>query len=563
MNNRFALLTPLLAGALFTQNLTAQQPAASTPSFRSQANLVLIPVQVRSHGQHVPNLKQDSFTVLQDGKPQKVAVFEEVRTTTQRLQRVPVGPREFTNQLLGNPETARYTVIAIDRENTAPLDLVRVREGLTRFLATTADTGEPIRLISIEMHGLRMLQDFTTDPKAIGTALNRATSKSDTRPEQSSTALNEDTQVMEAAVNSQRDPSSADAAQLQRFLDTLDNAKDNQDRMFAFQERSQRISSLDALQQIALSLSGIPGRKSLVWASSGYPFSSIVRQSRGGVSYDFSQVNEAMSLDAYTTHLLSNANIAMYPVDARGMTNTAWDSIDPSHKYSPTQGEKMGRQQANEDVITTFERLAAGTGGKPCYNRPELSGCFKDALDDSRDYYMVGFYVDKKGTKDGWHKLQVKVDGANVRSRNGFMFPLPDAEKTREQDMSTAVHSLLLDSGIPFKGEWTTSTKKGDKVSNGLIIQVVPEANVIDPESRKLNLEFVGVARAKDGTVVGQFAQKVQKDLPPEAVAMIQKSGITYKNNLDLPHGDYLVRIVVRDNNTGRTGAANTLLKVE
>jgi hypothetical protein len=225
-------------------------------------------------------------------------------------------------------------------------------------------------------------------------------------------------------------------------------------------------------------------------------------------------------------------------------------------------GEKAGRQQANQDVITTFEHLAAGTGGKPCYNRPDLTNCFKEALDDSRDYYMLGFYVDK-GTKAGWHKLQIKVDGANTRYRNGFLFPLPDPEKTRDLDMSAAVHSLLLDSAIPFRGEWTTSQPKGDKIANTLVLQVVPEANVIDPEQRKLNLEFLGVARKRDGSIAGQFNQRVARELPPEAVATIQKSGITYKNTLDLPPGEYLVRIVVRDNNTGRTGAVNSLLKVQ
>jgi VWFA-related protein len=473
------LFTASFLGILFTQPLNAQEPAAPATTIRSQTNLVLVPVQVRSHGQHVPNLKQDSFTLLQDGKPQKISVFEEIRTSTQRLQKAPVGPKEFTNQLLGSPQSARYTVIAIDRVNTAPLDLMRVREGLTHFLVQTADTGEPIRLISIENNGLRMLQDFTTDPKAIGAALNRGTSSS-AKPEQSSVQLDEYTQEVQASVNSTK----GDTEALKKLLDALDNTKDNENRLLAFQERSARISSLDALQQIAQSLAGLPGRKSLVWASSGYPFSSIVKQSRGGVKYDFSQVNEALTLDAYTTHLLSVANIAMYPVDARGLTNTPWDSIDPSHKYSPTEGEKMARQQTNQDVLTTFERLAAGTGGKPCYNRPELADCFKEALEDSRYYYMVGFYVDSKNTKEGWHKLQIKVEekGINVRSRNGFLFPLPDPEKTREQDVSTAVHSLLQDSGIPFKGEWTTTQKKGDKIANGFVIQVAPEANVIDPE---------------------------------------------------------------------------------
>ncbi len=540
-------------------NVVSQQ----APSFRSQTNLVLLPVQVRSHGQHIAGLKREMFTLLQDGNPQKISVFEEIRTTTQRLQRASVGPREFTNELIGSPETARYTIIAIDRINTAPLDLMRVREGLTRFLAETSENGEPIRLISIENDGIRVIQDFTTDPGAIGAALNRATSGRGNKPEQGRLQQDEYTEMVQGALAGEKDP--VKRAQLERLLETLDKAEDAANEQQSFQERSARISSLDALQQIALSLTGLPGRKSLVWASSGYPFSSMVQQSRGGIRYDFSNVSEALAVDAYTTRLLGEANIAMYPVDARGLTNTAWDSIDPSHKYSPSPGEKLGRQLANQDVLTTFERLAAETGGKPCYNRPELSDCFKEALDDSREYYMVGFYVDSKKTKPGWHKLQVKVEsrGASVRSRNGFLFPLPDPKETRDLDISTALHSLLLDAGIPFKGEWTATQSKGNKIANSFILQVLPSANVLDADHRKLSLEFAAVAHTKDGTIAGQISQLVDKTLPPDAVNMIVQGGITYKNALNLPPGEYLVRFVVRDNLTGRTGAANSLLKVE
>jgi VWFA-related protein len=460
---------------------------------------------------------------------------------------------------LGSPETARYTIIAIDRINTAPLDLMRVRQGLAQFLAHTSDTGEPIRLVSIELNGIRLLQDFTTDPHAIAAAMQRSTTGG--KVEHSSVSLDESLQEVETGVLSQSDSLSAE--QVNTYLKGLDSAKDNEQRMLAFQERSARINSLEALQQIALSLAGLPGRKSLVWASSGFPFTSMYRQTRSAVVYDVSQVSEATALDTYTTQLLNAANIAMYPVDARGLKNTAWDAIDPGHKYSPTNAEKEGRNLANQDVLTTFERLAAGTGGKPCYNRPELQGCFKEALEDSRDYYMVGFYVDSKATKNGWHKLQIKVEGANVRSRNGFIFPLPDPSQNRELDMNTAARSLLLDSGIPFRGEWTTSEKKGNKISNRFVLQVIPSSDMIDPEQKKIDLDFVGIARSKDGTIAGQFTQKVQRTLPAEAVELIQKAGISYKNSIDLSPGEYLVRIVVRDNISGRTGAANTLLKVQ
>jgi VWFA-related protein len=560
---RNLLFAFVLVALLVPPGAFAQAPDQN-PSFRTQANLVLVPVQVRTHNEHVPGLKQDAFTVLQDGKPQKISVFEEIRTTTQRLQRAQVGPREFTNELVGSPETARYTIIAIDRINTGAMDMNRVRQGLTTFLTHSADTGEPIRLISVELNGIRMLQDFTTDPKAIAAALERST-KGIGKSEQSSVNLDETLAERENLVLSEAASGNLSADQVARYLQTLDNTKDQEQSMIAFQERSARINSLEALQQVALSLTGLPGRKSLVWASSGYPFSSVARQGRSAVRYDFSQVGEATALDAYTTQLLSSANISMYPVDARGLVNTAWDSMDPSHKYSPSYAEKDARQQSNQDVLTTFERLAAGTGGKPCYNRPELSNCFKEALDDSRDYYMLGFYVDSKATKDGWHKLQVKVEekGANVRSRNGFLFPIPDASQTRELDMSTAVHSLLLDAGIPFKGEWTTTQPKGNKVANTFVVQVLPNANVLNVAQKKLNLEFAGIARTKDGAIAGHFSQVVDRTLPPEAVSMIQQSGITYKNTIDLPPGEYLVRFVVRDNITGRTGAANSLLKVQ
>lgn len=532
-----------------------------TPSFRSQTNLVLVPVQVRNHSQHVPGLKQDSFTLLEDGKPQKVAFLEEVRTSTQRLRPMPVGPREFTNQLLGSPETARYTVIAIDRINTAPLDLMRVRDGLIRFLADTSDTGEPIRLISIEPNAIRLIQDFTTDPTLIRTALQQATSGSNAKPEQSSIGLDEFAREVEFAASSANNP--AEAARLKGLLSTLDRAKGWENTRLAFQERQARLTSLDALQQVALSLSGFPGRKSLVWASSGYSFASIVKQANSaGITYDYSHIGEALDLDAYTTHLLSASNIAMYPVDARGMTNIAWDSIDPQHKYSPTAAERAYRQRNNTDILSTFDHLAAGTGGKPCYNRSDLENCFKEALDDSRDYYMLGFYVDKN-TKEGWHKLQVKVEGANTRSRTGFLFPLPNPEKTRELDMNTAVHSFLPEVGIPFRGEWTTTAKKGAKVANGFTLQLASNADVVNSDQRKLNLEFFGIAHSRDGAVAGQFDQRITKELSPDGVATIEQSGITYNYTLDLPPGEYLVRFVVRDNNTGRTGAANSFLKVE
>ena len=553
----------LVLSLVLSGSLVAAPQQDQIPQFRSQTNLVLVPVQVRNKGQHVAGLKQESFSILQDGKEQKISVFEEVRTTTERLKRSPVQPNEFTNELVGTPQTARYTVIAIDRINTATLDMIRLREGLTKFLAEAADTGEPIRLVSIEYKGIRLIHDFTTDPKAIARALQASTNPIG-RPTQNSGTLNDGLQELQVMATPDAGASEEDTAKFADFLSKLDKVKESEQQMMAFQQRTSRISSLEALQQLAISLAGLPGRKSLVWASSGYPFTSMAREGRTSVTRDYGQVLEATSLDQYTTQLLNSANIALYPVDARGTQNTAYQAIDPSQKYSPTAAQKEYLQTANQDVITTFEHLAASTGGKPCYERADVSGCFKDAMEDSRDYYMLGFYVDPKGVKDGWHKIQVKVSekGTSVRARNGYLYPLPDPAKTRDQDMGTAINSLLVDAALPFRGEWLSQEPKGNKKSAHFVINVDPNANIIDTEKNRVNIEFAGTARAKDGTVAAQFAQKIDRTLPPEAIASIKQGGINYKNNFDLAPGEYLVRFIVRDNLSGRLGGVSTILKV-
>jgi VWFA-related protein len=548
-------------GALLPFALLASVSGQQGETFKSQANLVLVPVEVRNHNQHVAGLDKDKFTLSQDGKPQKITVFDEIRTTTERLQRVPVGPQEFTNQYQGSPATARYTVIAIDRINTTTMDMQRLRQGLMKFLSQVADSGEPIRLIAINSSSIEMLQDFTTNPKVLAMALDRNKTSAGKAME-SSTSLNEGLALVESVLVNNAATDEQAAGALATRLQQLDNAKELEQRQIAFKQRSSRINSLEALQMVAQSLVGLPGRKSVVWASSGYPFGNSVREGRSGTTLDYSQVLEAGNLDEYTTHLLNAANIAVYPVDARGTVNTAFEVMDTSHKYSATLAEKDAARLNNQETITTFEHLAGSTGGKACVERTDLSGCFKDAIDDSRDYYMVGFYVDSS-LKPGWHKLQVKVAAdANVRSRTGFIYSKLDPDQMRSNDMRLQLSSLLIDSGIPFRGQWMIKEPKGDKKDVGFEMNILPEARVVSEQELHLNLEIAAVARGKDGNVAGQFLQKIDRQLPPQAISTIGASGIQYRNSMVLPPGDYLVRLVVRDSNTGRMGSATTMVKV-
>jgi hypothetical protein len=97
------------------------------------------------------------------------------------------------------------------------------------------------------------------------------------------------------------------------------------------------------------------------------------------------------------------------------------------------------------------------------------------------------------------------------------------------------------------------------------IVNVAPDPSLIDvADNNHLALEFVAEARTIDGKPAGQpVGQKV--DLHPTAgqLASFREKGLGYRGALDLASGEYSVRIVVRDDLSGRVGSLSAPLKVE
>jgi hypothetical protein len=84
----------------------------SEVKFAAGAKLVLVPKLVTDKsGHHISGLKQEDFTVLENGAEQKIATFEEITSDPHRLSR-PKNPNEFNNALAGGTSARRVTLIA-------------------------------------------------------------------------------------------------------------------------------------------------------------------------------------------------------------------------------------------------------------------------------------------------------------------------------------------------------------------------------------------------------------------------------------------------------------------
>ncbi|HEV2021638.1 MAG TPA: VWA domain-containing protein [Terriglobales bacterium] len=146
--------------------------------FTSRAELVLVPVVVKDKsGNFVTGLTVDDFTVTENGQPQKVSTFEEVKPSASPVERPRLAPMEYTNVVTGGSSPRRMTIIALDLVNTPFLDQARAREQLLKYLAEQVDANNLTALVTIHIKGITVIQDFTGDPKALVAGLQTVKGK--------------------------------------------------------------------------------------------------------------------------------------------------------------------------------------------------------------------------------------------------------------------------------------------------------------------------------------------------------------------------------------------------
>lgn len=567
---RLFFLVSAVMLALLPSVYSAPQQGEPTPNIQASAELVLIPVVARKSGAHVSGLSKQNFTVLEDGKPQEIAIFEEVHAAPPSAQPAQV-QQEFTN--VRTSQTAeRMTIIAIDLVNTAPMDQAYMKQEMLKFLDSAGKRGEPFALVAITSGGLHMLQNFTTDHSAIAARVRKGPHPSIGREAAGSTG-NASLDQTPCALGTGCGGGMNTAAGMGQLSNWKDLYK-NEEEAETFRDRSMRLDTLSMLQQIAQWLSGFPGRKTLIWAGSGIQWSGgMVRMTGWGIGaspvdsnkIDTRYSSEAADTNMYTFKLLSAANVAVYPLDARHGANTSYAAYDTSLSDAPTgdrgfAAQKGKVQDDNQERITMFEQIAASTGGKPCFNRTDLANCLNEFAADSHDYYLLGFYIDKQ-TKVGWHKLSVKLDrSAELRYRTGFVFSPLDPENARMTDLQLALVSPLPYTALPLSGHFAEVEDKGGKKAVHFVLSLPRDLVPPSDQEPSLNFDIVAVARGADGKEAAKFAQRVRSKLQPQQAAVIRRDGIRYTNKIDLPAGTYGVWFVVRDNSTGRTGSVVTIV---
>ena len=297
----------LLAPVVVLGLLSVAQPQSSSsgrPTFTARAELVTVPVIVTDKwGTHIHNLKKEDFVLLEDGKQQPVVSFEEFQESTSPPRHVSTQLSEFSNHFTPETSPVQLTILVFDMVNTPLEDQSYARKELLKYLSDLDSNNQQTSLFAITRHGIKIVSDFTTDPKALAAALRNMPSERQLVEEASQEALPK-TDWKKIAV--------------------LQQKQREEERQIESSERRDAVTiTMLAMQQIAQYCAGLPGRKAMIWATAGFPFSISEMQAVirivGPRSYSLADVDE---LYRKTWKALNQAQVAVYPVDVHGLNES-------------------------------------------------------------------------------------------------------------------------------------------------------------------------------------------------------------------------------------------------
>lgn len=551
-------MSALATAAVFLALMAQARGQAPAPTFRATTRLVELSVSaLDKKGQPVTDLKLEDFTIEESGKVRPITIFKYEGGPSAQPNALPLPKGLFTNRVEFTPGPPRnITALLLDELNTPVQNSLRVRAMAMKYLKALAPRS---RMAVYQMSGgLHVLHDFTDDADALRARIDKALiampletttdmDKAVIEAEQFVAMFAEDRQLAAAAV---------DIARSQLDTDMLANA---QARSFRLQK------TLAAIESLGQHLSGIPGRKNLVWIGGGISISSVTGTLGTGPHGSIETFEDKVKK---TSQKLAQQGVVLYVVDAKGLEVARSQSAESAGTL-PVRGRgrfepQQDAERLSDDTFPAMEMMSSTTGGRYLRNSNDLAAGFKSAAADLAGSYTLGFYVsDEPDNK--WHALKasVKRSGVDLRHRKGYLAEPTAATPTLwTNEMAMAAISDPIGSSAVQLTAYCGAAPGGD--AGMLVANLQIETGSLRFQSDGPNLQArIQVLFAERGPGGGTrlMSDAPTIKIPTQNWDAAQAEGLRYSRQWKPAPDAVSVRIIVRDMTTGKYGTLDVPLK--
>jgi VWFA-related protein len=532
------ILVALMAAGQQAPPPAPAQPAGKAAKFTSNANVVIVDVTVKDKsGNAIDSLTQDDFMVLEDGHPQTVNIFEHQKLTMEPEPPEPPPSLEDKNELPPPPKTVitsegatkvqyhdkRLMAMFFDFSNMQIPDQLRAQDAALKFLEEKMTKSDLVAIL-LYTTNVQVMTDFTADRMILTDCIKGLPI--------------------------------GDAADLAGVAD--DGSSDNQDTGAAFvaDETEFNIFNTDAklaaVEETVKRLSLLPEKKALVYITDGISKSGIDNQAQ---------------LEA-TINAATKANVAIYPLDARGLMATppgGAASSASSRGSGLFTGSTINSQRASvNDSQETLSTLAADTGGKVFLDSNDLALGITQVQEQFRSYYILGYNTTNSALDGKYRKITVRLKnpalaGAKLEFRDGYYGDKvwgkqnSDDREKQLRDAMTAVDPPI-DIPILVEVDWFRISPSAYAVPISVKIPGSVIALAQKKSGGETEFDFIGNVMDERKQVVSQLRDYIHIKLPTTEAEKLAQRNFNYDALITVSPGRYHMRFLVREGQTGKLG---------
>ena len=546
---RKLLLVSLLVAAGWAQKPPAPaKPAAAdqTVTFTTNSNLVIVDVTVKDKsGKPIEGLTAADFSVLEDGKPQKIDTFEFQHLT---MESEPPPTLTLDDQLK-LPEDPKTTITA-----ATPGKIQYHDKRLLVFFFDFSSMGIPEQLRAQDA-GLDYLKSHITKDDVVAVLMFTGTGVP--------LVLSDFTEDRDVLTTCIKGLPIGEASDLAGLADTGDDNSEDTGAAFVADETEFNIFNTDqklaAIEKAAKMLASFPEKKALIYFSSGVSKTGVDNQAQLEAS-----INAAVK-----------ANLAIYPIDARGLM------ADPpgggaSKAASRGTGIYNGsvynsQRSAINDSQETLYTLAEETGGKAFLDSNDIEAGITQAQEGMGSYYLLGYYSNNNAKDGKYRRITVKLNGnhpgVKLEHRLGYYADkvwtkLNNQDKDQQLKEALAAGDPATDLPIALQVDYFRVGPTAYFIPVSIKIPGSVIALAAKGGASVTQLDFLGQIQDERKATVGNVRDFIKIQLDQDKAVALGKKSFQYDAGFTLEPGKYHMKFVVRENITGKMGTFETKFTV-
>lgn len=526
----------------------AAVPAAGQV-FSETADVVVVevPVQVLKDGQPVRGLTADDFEVLDGRKKQQITGFEVIdlrQVGTEAVVRRPL-PKAARRHFLflfdlsfSNPNSllrAREAATKLVSEDLHPTDLAAVgtyslQQGPRLLLNFTSDRDQTVA--AIETLALPQLVEQTGDP--LGLLITRPTSTQETIGATGGGAAGIDREAL-----------------VQEHLEAMSLLNEGTARQV---DRGRIVQFARSFDDLAGLMQGVNGRKHVLLLSEGFDLTAILGTEDIGATMRMNQAAEAGrywevdSTERFGT--TEDTSVLTGMLDGFRRADATIQAIDVGGLRATGGAD---RNRAEDSLFL----MANETGGEMYRGFNDLGEAMEQMLDRTSVTYVLAFQPTKVDFDGSYHPIKVKLkggpSGARLVHRPGYYAAARYADRgalERRQSVADAIIGGQEGGRIDSSVLAAAFDAGGGPAYVPVLVEIDGADFLAGSSGPTVQAELYAYALSESGEVRDFFTQSMGLDLS-KVEAGLRQGGLKYYGHLDLDPGEYVVRVMVRNSETG------------